>query len=321
MLPLTVLKWIITRLWRADRPLTVVAVLMVGVLAACGIGLIVDDRTITGAPAWLKPAKFAASTAIYSATLAWIFSYLRDWPRLRGWVSWTTGVVFVLEIAIVDLQAWRGTTSHFNVGTPLDTVLFAIMGTAIATQTIASAFVVVALWRQSFEDRVMATALRAGMLITVIGASSGGLMTTPTDGQIENMHATQRMTTSGAHTVGGPDGGAGLIGTGWSTEHGDLRIPHFLGLHAVQLLPALALLVRRRRTVDRSVATLRAAAWSYVGLFGILLLQALRGEALLSPGPVTLGVIAAWAVISGAAVWATGRDWHAPMAGTSMMRA
>ena len=37
------------------------------------VGMLVDPRIITGAPAWLKPFKFAISTAIYSLTLAWIF--------------------------------------------------------------------------------------------------------------------------------------------------------------------------------------------------------------------------------------------------------
>ena len=36
---------------------------------------------IGGAPAWLKPAKFAASIAIYTLTLAWVFTYLPEWVQ------------------------------------------------------------------------------------------------------------------------------------------------------------------------------------------------------------------------------------------------
>ena len=63
------------------------------------MGMLVDPRIITGAPAWLKPFKFAISTAIYSFTLAWLFAWLSDWPRVRRVVGWTTAVVFVLEVA------------------------------------------------------------------------------------------------------------------------------------------------------------------------------------------------------------------------------
>src|SRR5581483_4929420 len=77
-------------LWRTSQPLTFVGLLMLGALAAALVGLVVDARTITGMPAWLKPAKFAASTAIYSLTLAWIFSYLPNWPATRRWVGWLT---------------------------------------------------------------------------------------------------------------------------------------------------------------------------------------------------------------------------------------
>ena len=101
---------------------------MLVVAGASLVGLLVDPRIITGAPAWLKPFKFAISTAIYSLTLAWIFGWLPDWPRVRRVVGWTTAIVFVLEVAIIDAQAWRGTTSHFNVSTPLNMVLFVVMG-------------------------------------------------------------------------------------------------------------------------------------------------------------------------------------------------
>src|SRR5262245_66316885 len=68
----TIAAW----LWTADRPLAAVTGLMLVALVASALAILVDPRTIAGAPAWLKPAKFAASTAIYAATLAWAFTHL-----------------------------------------------------------------------------------------------------------------------------------------------------------------------------------------------------------------------------------------------------
>lgn len=47
------------RLWQGNRPLTATGLLMLAALAAALIGLAVDSRIITGAPAWLKPAPVA----------------------------------------------------------------------------------------------------------------------------------------------------------------------------------------------------------------------------------------------------------------------
>ena len=71
----------IKKLWLQSAPLTATAVLMLIVFLACVVGIFVDPRLITGMPAWLKPAKFAISTAIYSATMAWLFQYIQVWPR------------------------------------------------------------------------------------------------------------------------------------------------------------------------------------------------------------------------------------------------
>ena len=146
-------RTVMSRLWSASAPLTAAGLLMLGVLVISLVGLVVDPRIVTGAPVWLKPAKFAISTAIYMLTLAWVFTLLPEWPRTRRVVGWLTAVVMVLEVAIIDVQAWRGTTSHFNVGTILDGVLFTIMGLAIVVQTVTSIAVAVALWRQRFDDR------------------------------------------------------------------------------------------------------------------------------------------------------------------------
>jgi hypothetical protein len=287
------------RLWRASRPLTTVGVLMLVVAAASVIGLLVDPRIITGAPAWLKPFKFAVSTAIYSLTLAWMFRWLPDWPRVRRVVGWTTAIVFVLEVGIIDTQAWRGTTSHFNVSTPLNATLFLVMGGAIILQTLVSVSVAVALWRQPFTDRVLGWALRFGMTLTIAGALIGPMMTRPTGAQLANARAGGGMTVAGAHTVGGPDGGPGIPVTGWSQEHGDLRLPHFMGLHAIQVLALAAVALRwwRRPEAVRVRALLGVTA-SYASLVVLLLWQALRGQSLVTPDPTTLAAIVIWAVVT-----------------------
>ncbi len=291
------------RLWRASPPLTAVGLLMLVVAVASMVGMVVDRRVITGAPAWLKPLKFAISTAVYSLTLAWIFGWLSDWPRLRRVVGWTTAIVFVLEVAVIDAQAWRGTTSHFNVSTPLDAMLFSIMGVAILVQTLVSVAVAVALWRQPFTDRSLGWALRLGMTLTIVGALTGPLMTRPTAAQLTLARAGGRMTTIGAHTVGDVDGGPGVPMTMWSREHGDLRVPHFIGLHAVQALALVAVGVRRRRRPeDVRVRAVLLAAVSYASLFVLLLWEALRGRSVVAPDAMAVASIAIWAVVTALAV-------------------
>ena len=298
------MKTALKRLWQADAKLTAVGLLMTALLGATGVALLVDPRQIVGAPAWMKPAKFSASIAIYTFTLAWVFTYLREWPGTRRVVSWVTTVTLLLEIVIIDVQVWRGTTSHFNVGTALDGVLFSIMGLAILIQTFAAMAVAVALWRQRFSDRAMGWALRLGMTITIAGALTGGLMTRPTRDQIDHARAGNRMTVSGAHTVGAPDGGPGLAGTGWSREHGDLRVAHFLGLHAIQMLGLAALIFTRRGWPEiRQVRMVWAVAASHVSLFAMLLWQALRGQSVVAPDAATIAALTVWAALTAGAVW------------------
>lgn len=270
----------LARLWQTDAPLTFTGLFFAAVLLPSLAGIWLDDRVITGAPAWLKPSKFAASVAIYALTLAWVFTYLPLWPRMRRIVGRTTAVVMFTEMAIIDLQAWRGTTSHFNVGTPLDGGLFMIMGAAIVIQTVSSIAVAYALWREKSADAALGWALRIGMTLTILGAFTGGLMTRPTSQQLDQARATGAISTVGGHTVGAADGGPGLPGTGWSTEHGDLRVPHFIGLHAVQALPLFAFAMRRRSSRGSVRLTLAASA-IYAGLFVVTLARALMGLPLL----------------------------------------
>jgi hypothetical protein len=281
------------------RPLESVTWLMAALGPVFAVLLLADPRGIEGAPAWLKPLKFAVSTAIYSATLAWVLRFLPDWPRLARRAAAVTAWVFVVEVALIALQAARGTISHFNTSSVVDGAIFSVMGVAIAAQTMAAVAVTLALWRQTFADRAMGWALRLGMALAVAGASVGGMMTQPTSAQLAEARETKQLPRSGAHTVGAPDGGAGLPGTGWSLEHGDLRVPHFVGLHAMQALPLVAWLVTRRRGTREHarVTVVVGAAASYAMLFVVLLVQAMMGQPFIAPS----GVVA-----SGFVVWAAG---------------
>jgi hypothetical protein len=176
------------------------------------------------------------------------------------------------------------------------------MGGAIVAAFLLALALTVALFRQPFADLALGRAIRIGMVITLAGAGMGGMMTRPTAAQLAAARATHAMPVAGAHTVGAPDGGAGLPGTGWSREHGDLRVPHFIGLHAVQILPLTALLLGRITSGARRRRAVLVAAGSYASLFVILLAQALAGEALIAPGAVTQSALAIWAAATAAGV-------------------
>ena len=275
MLTMATLK----RLWQASAPLTATGCVMLAGFAGTLAAMAVDHRTILGVPTWLKPAKFTISAALYAFTLAWIFTFLPERRRLTSRVGWITAVVLVFEVGVIAVQAGRGVTSHFNVGTPIDAALFSTMGLAIVVAWGAAIALTVALFRQLFTDRAFGWALRLGMLLTVVGQGTGGLMTNPTSAQLAEARRT-RITVAGAHTVGGPDGGPGVPITGWSREHGDLRVPHFVGMHAVQILPALAWLLIPVGSVDARRRAVIGMAAAYAALFAVLLFQAMNGHPL-----------------------------------------
>src|SRR5262249_7372184 len=63
---------------RVNRPLTILGGAMLLLLVATLAGLLLDRRVITGAPAWLKPVKFALSTSIYSFTFVWLLGFVEN---------------------------------------------------------------------------------------------------------------------------------------------------------------------------------------------------------------------------------------------------
>ena len=291
--------------WVENGPLRWTVIFSAALLIANLVGLVVDPRTLIGEPVWLKPSKFAISSVFYAGSLMWILAMIEDRPRTVRIVSWVTAVAMIIELVLISLQAFRGVRSHFNVGTPLDTAIFSIMGTSILALWIVSVVAFVALARQSFTNRPWGVVLKWALLLTVIGSALGGTMTSPRDSQLEVAMAGGGMPESGAHTVGAPDGGEGLPGVGWSTEGGDLRIGHFLGLHALQILPIIGLAVLwlfGNRSERQQINLVHLTAVGYLGTIALITWQAFRAEPLIYPSALTLTVTAIFfAIIFGLA--------------------
>jgi hypothetical protein len=284
------------RAWQANRLLTLAGLGSLVLLSFAAVMAVFDPRLITGAPAWVKPMKFAISTVFYTLTLAWMLSYVQGRPRLVATVSIVTVVGLAIELALIVLQVARGVRSHFNVSTALDGAIFSTMGATIIVIWLMNLLAALLVLRQPFTDRAFGWSLRLGLLLTAVGAGVAFLMTSPTAEQLAQLQSGAAPTFIGAHAVGVPDGGAGLPFLGWSTEGGDLRIAHFVGLHALQTLPLLGFLVNRAfagLSERRRTALVVVGGAGYLGLIVALAWQALRGQSIIAPDALTLAVFAA----------------------------
>jgi len=283
------------------RPLIAFAVCMGLLTLVCGVAWALDGRTLVGAPVWAKPVKFSISLLVYAVTFAWMLERLPRHRRIGWWAGTVVAGAGMVEMVVIAAQAVRVRQSHFNVSTPLDSALFSLMGATIAVLYVATFVVAVLVLRSRLDDPVATWAVRLGILVALLGMSVGGLMLAPTPAQTLAA-ATGAVTLVGAHSVGVPDGGPGLPLLGWSTTGGDLRVGHFVGMHALQLLPLLGLLLSRSRArgwdVRARVRLVQLAGGVYAGVVVLTTWQALRGQPLIDPDGATVAATGALALLA-----------------------
>jgi hypothetical protein len=125
--------------------------------------------SLEGPVSWRKPMTFGFSTGLLFLSLAWVVGLLPQDRRLARQAT-IFAALLVAEVALIDIQQWRGVPSHFNNATAFDAAVFTAMGTLIV-----SASVIIALWtRRLFRHRLATTpgyafAARAGMLLLNVG--------------------------------------------------------------------------------------------------------------------------------------------------------
>ncbi|OLR91924.1 hypothetical protein [Actinokineospora bangkokensis] len=298
------------------RPLLVLAAAMAVAAVLTFAGVLLDPRVLVGEPVWVKPFKFALSIGTFAITWSWLRAVLTAGRRTADVIGWFLVLLLSVEYLGLVVQAFRGRRSHFNKQSAFDTVLGNVMGISAALIMVSSLVLAVLFLFARSRDRAAVWAIRAGALLSVVGMGFGPLMGAETEVQRAARLAGHGEGIFGGHSVGVPDGGPSMPLTGWSTVGGDLRIPHLVGIHALQVIPLVLVLVDllARRWAALSPQAVRiglvaVVSVSYAGLLATVAWQALRGQSLVHPDTATLtalGAVAGFALIGSAAVVGVG---------------
>lgn len=222
---------------------------------------LIDGRAVAGSPVWLKPLKFQLSTAVHLATLGYFAAYAAASRRAVRIMAWLAIGASIFEVAYIMLQAGRGLPSHFNPSL-VGQLMFALMGLG------AMILVSCALWlalviRMEGPQRFWLMSVRLGLGLTFVLGAAAGIV----------------IAARGGPYIGSDLGRLPFFG--WSTTGGDLRPAHFLGIHAMQLLPLAGAVISWAGGGRRLIF---AAAFVYCAVTLAVFALALQGIPLISGG-------------------------------------
>jgi hypothetical protein len=234
------------------------------------LALVVPAGTLAVNP-WIKPIKFSMSFSTFASTISLFLLTLRipKWQLTLARRAIAISVAF--EILSLAAQAWRS-SYHLSGQSLLDTSLAQVTNSMVMVNTAIVCWMLALFCanRVSREriDWPMVSAVRYSIVIFLVGNAIGGYMLA-----------------RGSHTVGTADGGPGLPFVNWSIIGGDLRIAHFIAIHAIQIVPLFAYIlsqmspvlpVKYRRMAAGAVALVVSVA------VGATFVQAALGHPLLS---------------------------------------
>lgn len=259
---------IVMELLDRQRTLTLYGTWLLALTGAALVMQVLDPRLLaSGVNIWVKPAKFFFSIGIFALTTAWFFGYVRPERRTAPLMRLVSGLILVagtFELAYIVWQAAQGLESHFNTRTAFHAIMYALMGLGavlLVGSTLPLAWEVARRPHPGLR-RDFAAAVVIGLLLTfLLGGGLGGYMSSQT-----------------GHAVGAQGGHAPLFG--WNRSGGDLRIAHFLGIHAQQAIPILAAMLAGFAARARWLL-LAAGSLAYAGVTVAIFAQAVAGRPLL----------------------------------------
>lgn len=264
------MKTFFIHFFQSNRILATGALLHFILLLVLLILLLMETRTVMGINLWIKPIKFAISVTVYLASLVYVLDYLKAFPhKVRKYSQVIVGCMYV-ENFFINMQAARGVHSHFNLQSGwFNMAVFSIMGLFILINTLVLFLITLDFFRLKLTvPSDMLWAIRLGLILILLASLEGGYMSSQP-----------------GHTVGAADGGPGLPFLNWSTRYGDLRVSHFMGMHALQLLPLLVYFTHRWQWLKNSRSRLTMVFSVTFCIFVLTIFtfwQAIRGLSLLT---------------------------------------
>lgn len=225
----------------------------------------VDTRELYGVSVWTKPTKFNLSLAVYFATLAWFANLMPSgyFTTLRGRVLvWAPVICAALEIAYVLFQAGLGEPSHFNTSTPFHAAAYSLMGFGAVVLVAICLWMGISILRHHGVDNPYILAVGLGLILTCLLGGAFGMY----------------LGNQGGHWVGGAASDAGgLPIVKWVRDGGDLRVAHFFGMHAMQLIPLAVWPLRHRRSA-LAFAVVVGVCCAYAAYTTMTFVQAVNGQ-------------------------------------------
>ena len=162
----------------------------------------------------------------------------------------------ILEVLYIALQSGRGVASHFNDTTALEEALFNLMGIGAVVLTTGSLVLGILIARSGGQG--LSPAFRRASSPACITFAFG-------------IGTGMAIATNGGHWVGGVASDAGGLPIfGWARDGGDLRVAHFFGMHAMQVLPLFALAADRLAPRRASVLVAGFALLYCAATIGVL---------------------------------------------------
>ena len=232
-----------------------VALLLIGAGVVHSVVFLLDDQPWAGPVGWRKAITFGFSLGVTLLSLAVIARFVHLGKREGWWVLGTLAAASAFEYALIVAQAWRGEPSHFNVATVVDAVIWVAMGIGIAGIVIGTIAFTAAAFRPVAVAPALALGIRSGLVLLLAGYVVGGIIIGSGGGVSES-----------------PTGDESILGAA-----GELKVPHAIGLHALQVLPLLAWSAGRfvgSEPRQRRVVLVAAGAWAAVLVLQVLLAAA-----------------------------------------------
>ena len=228
-----------------------------------------DTVQLEGRYRLLKPLNFTFSFLLFLAVIVILVDYLRASFWWKTVISWGISICLLIAITCITMQAARGTTSHFNHATPFDSTVSILMDIVDPLNSLLVLVLLIFALKSRYDvSRPTQWGIVFGIVVFLLGSVVGGVMV---------VH--------GQNVVGVAPGGPGLPLVNWSTKGGDLRIAHFFGTHALQVLPIAGWLIATVKGFGMSMRAqltqVVAVSALYTLLIGLTFLQAMYGFPLL----------------------------------------